>query len=44
MCDEESFGVSPYCSALNDDVVWLEFTVSLPYEGPASPRRTEAIH
>lgn len=44
MCDEELFGVSPYCSALNDDVVWLEFTVSLPYEGPASPRRIEAIH
>lgn len=21
MCDEELFGVSPYCSALNDDVV-----------------------
>lgn len=43
MCDEELFDVSPYCSALND-VVWIEFTVSLPYEGPASPHRIEAIH
>lgn len=37
----------PYCSALNDYVVGLEFTVSLPYDGPASPsalRQTEAIH